>query len=215
MHYLGPMAGSGTDIFTRRALIQAGGGIAASALLGGRAFATVLPPQPQIDPALKARALASLQAQGSRVHYRDVIGIADFRKASRDQRFYLFNLLNGMTTTYQVAHGRGSDPQHTGWLEHFSNEVGSEATSHGAYLTADVYYGKYGRSLRLYGLDPSNSNAEARAIVVHSAWYAEPEVVERTGKLGRSEGCFALSGLSLQYVLLMLGPGRMLYADKA
>lgn len=203
------------SIFTRRSLIKDGGSVAAATLLGGRVFANVLPPQPQIDPGLKARALAGLERQGSRVQYRDVIGIADFRKPSRDQRFYLFNLLNGMTTTYQVAHGRGSDPQHTGWLSHFSNEVGSEATSHGAYLTADVYYGKYGRSLRLHGLDPSNNNAEARAIVVHSAWYAESQVADRTGKLGRSEGCFALSGLSLQYVLSLLGPGRMLYADKA
>ncbi len=81
-------------------------------------------------------------------------------------------------------------------------------------MTGDVYYGKYGRSLRLTGLDHTNSNAEARAIVVHSARYAEPDIVERFGKLGRSEGCFALSQLSLQYVLGRLGPGRLLYADK-
>jgi hypothetical protein len=41
--------------------------------------------------------------------------------------------------------------------------------------------------MRLTGLDYSNNNAEMRAIVVHSAWYAEPKVVEEYGKLGRSE----------------------------
>jgi hypothetical protein len=38
--------------------------------------------------------------------------------------------------------------------------------------------------------------------------------VEAHGKLGRSEGCFALSYDSLQEVLARLGPGRFLYADK-
>jgi hypothetical protein len=177
--------------------------------------ATILPAaRPQINPGLLARARAALESKRHLVKHADVIGITDFSKASRDARFYLLYTGSGMVTEYQVAHGRGSDPDHSGWLNHFSNEVGSEATSAGAYLTADVYHGKYGRSLRLHGLDPSNSNAEPRAIVVHSAWYAEPEQVEQHGKLGRSEGCFALSQLSLQYVLQQLGPGRMLYADK-
>ena len=68
--------------------------------------------------------------------------------------------------------------------------------------------------MRLAGLDWSNSNAETRAIVVHSAWYAEPSQLEVHGKLGRSEGCFALPYNSLQQVLARLGPGRFLYADK-
>ena len=68
--------------------------------------------------------------------------------------------------------------------------------------------------MRVRGLDDSNSNAEARAIVVHSAWYAEPDVLASTGRLGRSEGCFALSSASLQEVLERLGPGRFLYADR-
>ena len=63
-------------------------------------------------------------------------------------------------------------------------------------------------------LDHSNSNAEARAIVVHSAWYAEPNLLSETGRLGRSEGCFALSHDSLREVLERLGPGRFLYADR-
>lgn len=185
-----------------------------AATLPTRAFAIPAAQQPIIHPELKARALAALEAKGSKVPYRDVIGIVDFNKASRDERLYLVDAANGFTTSYLVCHGRGSDPAHTGWLDHFSNDFGSEASSNGAYLTADIYYGKYGRSLRLFGLDPSNSNAEPRAIVIHAARYAEPDMIAQYGKLGRSEGCFALSELSLQYVLQKLGPGRMLYADK-
>ena len=64
------------------------------------------------------------------------------------------------------------------------------------------------------GLDYSNSNAEARAIVIHSAWYAEPTVAYEHGKLGRSEGCFAFSTASHAEMLSRLRPGRLLYADK-
>jgi hypothetical protein len=177
-------------------------------------FATVAPMQPRINPGLLARARAALEAKRPWLQHTDVIGIADYSQPSSAQRFYLLYTASGMISSYQVAHGRGSDPAHSGYLNYFSNAPGSEASSAGAYVTGDVYYGKYGRSLRLKGLDPSNSNAEARAIVVHCASYAEPEIVDRFGKLGRSEGCFTLSQLSLQYVLQQLGPGRLLYSDK-
>ena len=121
----------------------------------------------------------------------DAVGIADFAKASREPRFYLLDTNSGRVTRHLVAHGRGSDPAHTGFLQHFSNRVGSEASSNGSYVTGDYYPGKYGRSMRVRGLENRNSNADARAIVVHSAWYAEPNVSPRNGKLGRSEGCFA------------------------
>ena len=93
--------------------------------------------------------------------------------------------------------------------------MGSEASSSGAYLTSQFYQGHYGRSMRVRGLDPTNSNAEARAIVVHTAWYAEPNVVAQTGRLGRSEGCFALSASSQRETLARLGPGHFLYAARS
>jgi hypothetical protein len=167
-----------------------------------------------IDPRLLARARASFDRHRSRLKHTDIVAISDFSRPSRDPRFFLLDTASGRVSSHLVAHGRGSDPAHSGWLDHFSNRVGSEASSAGGYVTGDFYPGKYGRSLRLTGLDPSNSNALARAIVVHSAWYAEPEVADQHGKLGRSEGCFALSRDSLHQVLARLGPGRFLYADK-
>ena len=52
------------------------------------------------------------------------------------------------------------------------------------------------------------------AIVVHGAWYANPEMVGQWGKLGRSEGCFALPETALLEVIGRLGPGRLLFADR-
>jgi hypothetical protein len=68
--------------------------------------------------------------------------------------------------------------------------------------------------MRLQGLDPTNSNAEARAIVVHGAPYVSPTMAREHGKLGRSEGCFAFDESILSEVLSRLGPGRLLVAGK-
>ena len=117
--------------------------------------------------------------------------------------------------SHLVAHGRGSDPEHTGWLERFSNEPRSHATSAGAFKTDSVYVGEHGQSIRLEGLDESNSNAASRAIVVHGAWYVSEEIARERRVLGRSEGCFAVAQSSIREVLAALGPGRLIYADKA
>ena len=181
---------------------------------GGPTVAAAAAFEPQIDPRLKARALLALAARRSSVQKADVIGIADFSRPSGEPRFFVLDVMSGRVTRHHVAHGRGSDPGHVGWLQSFSNEYDSLATSRGAYVTGDYYTGKYGYSLRLSGLDRTNSNAEGRAIVVHSAWYAEPEIAREQGKLGRSEGCFAFSAASHAEILSRLGPGRLLYADK-
>jgi hypothetical protein len=114
-----------------------------------------------------------------------------------------------------VAHGRGSDPSHTGWLERFSNEPRSNATSAGPYKTGARYAGAHGHSMRLEGLEPTNSNALARALVVHGAWYVNEQVIRHYGMLGRSQGCFAVAESSLPEIMARLGPGRLIYADKA
>lgn len=199
---------------TRRSMLSAAMATGAASLLPARVFASVAPRQPYIDPRLKARALAALEAKRPFLRNTDVIGIADYNRASRDPRFYIVDLRSGFVTEHLVAHGRGSDPAHSGWLAYFSNDFGSEASSNGAYLTGDAYTGKYGWSMRLEGLDHTNSNALARAIVIHTAWYAEPKAVEQYGKLGRSEGCFALPGVSHAEAMTRLGSGRLLYSEK-
>jgi hypothetical protein len=166
-----------------------------------------------INPALFSRAKAALDSRGW-IRHRDFIGLVDFTMGSAEPRFHVVHLPSGHVETYRVAHGSGSDPGHTGYLDHFSNRPGSEATSNGAYTTTDTYHGKYGLSMKVRGLDWTNNNAESRAIVIHNAWYAEPEMVEVHGKLGRSQGCFAFSRKDQWAVMHRLGEGRLIYADK-
>jgi hypothetical protein len=195
---------------SRRSLLVSGAGLALAATLQPlNAFAAT-----EVAPDIMRRALAALDRHGASIPNRDVIAIANFSLPSRAPRFQIVNLASGQTTSYLVAHGRGSDPRHTGWLERFSNAEGSHATSDGAYRTEGIYIGAHGRSIRLQGLDASNNNALARAIVVHGAWYVSPEMARAHGVLGRSEGCFALAQASLPEVLERLGPGRLIYADK-
>ena len=205
---------------------------AAGAIISSSAASQVLPslvlPQPStplppaqpiipsapagIDPTLFARAKAALDVH--KIAARDTIGVVDFSKPSDEERFFLVDLMSGNVEAHRVAHGRGSDPDHSGFVEKFSNDFGSYASSNGTYTTGDYYQGKYGLSMKVRGLDWSNYNAEPRAIVIHNAWYAEDDMIPIHGKLGRSEGCFAMSRKSQYEVMRRLAGGRMIYADK-
>ena len=127
--------------------------------------------EPEIPPQgrLVDRALRALDLHRGSFVSRDIIGIADFTEPSSAPRFYILDVDSGRSRALLVAHGRGSDPDHSGWVERFSNSPGSAASSAGAYVTGDAYYGRHGLSRRLIGLDPENCNAEARAIVIHAA----------------------------------------------
>lgn len=192
----------------RRSFLAAGA-VASASLCIPRAFAAVVGDR---APGLLPRALAALDRHGPRIAHRDWIGIVDFGMASRSRRFYLVDLAGGRTTSLLVSHGRGSDPANSGWLQSFSNRPGSEASSQGSFLTGDTYFGKHGRSRRLFGLEPSNDQAARRAIVIHSASYVSDDMAEEHGRIGRSQGCFAVAGSELDMVLARLGPGRLLFA---
>lgn len=220
----------------RREMLRLGSAGAGGLLLSSAAFSNAIPsslfarplapvvpaapltPAPVvpagINPALFARAKAALDSHGGLIRHRDVIGIVDFSMDSGHQRFHVVDLRNGQVESHAVAHGRGSDPDHSGFVEMFSNQFGSYASSNGTYITGDTYQGKYGTSMKVQGLDWTNNNAESRAIVIHNAWYAEPEMIAQHGKLGRSEGCFAFSRASQWSVMNRLTDGRMIYADK-
>ena len=203
----------------RRAMLgMLGAGVGALAALPARAQLPdwirqpATPASPPVDYLAVAR--QQLAIQGRHISQADRVGLVDFGLPSSRPRFALVDLVAGKVEMYPVTHGRGSDPQHDGWLKSFSNRVGSLATSRGAYRTSDYYWGANGSSMRLAGLEPDNNNADVRAIVVHGAWYADPSLIATQGKLGRSEGCFVFGEALLPMILYKLGPGRLLFADR-
>ena len=187
--------------------LSVGGAVAAGAATGAAAAKS-------LDAKVIELARRLLRQNASRALHGDRVALVDFSAPSWRARFHLVDFATGRVQSYLTAHGRGSDPAHTGFLQQFSNDVGSNASSRGAYVTGSPYDGKYGRSMRLGGLDPENSNAEARAIVIHPAWYVSDDMIARHGKLGRSEGGFAMRAEDMAIILEALQPGRLLYAGK-
>lgn len=197
----------------RRQLLT--GGLAAGAL--GAAPARVFAqPWSITEQHRKVLAVAAEQIERNRAGLwrTDVVGVADFALPSSLPRFHFASLEQGAVRSFLVAHGKGSDPEHDGFLKTFSNVPNSLATSRGAYITYEWYKGKYGTSIRLGGVDADNSNALDRAIVLHPAWYANPAMLEKWGKLGRSDGCFAMGEEDFSEALWHLSGGRLIYADK-
>ncbi len=197
-----------TGTLGRRELLAGSIVTAALTMLPARAMAA------PTDARLLDVARQQLARMDNYIWVRDVVGLADFSMPSSEPRFFIVNMESGDVRRYYVTHGRGSDPEHDGWLKAFSNDYGSNATSRGAYLTRNYYEGKHGLSMRLTGLEPDNNNAETRAIVVHGADYANPDLIRTMGKLGRSEGCFAFPRDNLVEVIARMGPGRMIFADR-
>lgn len=199
-------------VMNRRDILKGGILAGASLALPSRAFAA-----PQAgsarDRALFEIAKRELERAGDVIWKRDIVGIADYGLHSALPRFHFVNLEREEVKSYHVSHGQGSDPQHDGWLKRYSNVEGSNATSRGAYVTWEWYVGRYGTSVRLGGLDETNNNAFDRAIVMHRAKYAEPEHLATYGRMGRSNGCFAMGEEQFKIALLNLSGGRLLFAD--
>lgn len=172
-----------------------------------------LDPQGQIRKALLDDALVALERHGDRIARKEQIYLVDFQQHSSKPRLFRLDMTSGEVVAWRTAHGRNSDPAHTGFAQRFSNVKDSGESSVGAYVTAGMSSGaKHGANVLLDGLDPTNDEARDRAIIVHAADYCEPSFLAREGKLGRSLGCFSLSQADLDVVRPAMDSGRLLFA---
>lgn len=140
---------------------------------------------------------------------RRYVTIIDMRRHSSVKRWFLLDLKYGTVEKHLTSHGKNSDANNNGYAESFSNVNGSKKTSLGFYRTSSTYTGSNGYSLRLDGLSSTNSNARARAIVVHPATY----VNEATPRAGRSWGCPALDPKYAKSVINRIKGGSMMLID--
>lgn len=164
--------------------------IATGAMPTARVFLDLAKTVGQGAPAKRLADFKSKTEPSSQPRYWAIV---DFSQRSTNKRFYVFDTVEKSVDTYYVSHGRGSEgAKDDGIAEVFSNEDGSLSSSLGIYRALDEYMGQHGRSMRLAGLEPTNSNALSRAIVLHTADYVSEGFIRQTGRLGRSEGCFAI-----------------------
>ncbi len=153
-------------------------------------------------------ALLKYDKFASQVRKPAYITMIDFSQHSGKNRMFMVNRETGSVESLPVAHGSGSDPDDDGFPQFFSNIPNSKMSSLGAYLIAEQYTGKYGASLRLDGLERTNSNARARAVVLHPSNY----VKEGLKKQGRSWGCPAVPFAWIGKFLERTRDGAFLYA---
>ena len=139
-----------------------------------------------------------------------ILSVVDFSQSSDKKRFYLIDL-DKKAIVYQdyVAHGKNTGNL---WAKDFSNIPNSNQSSLGFYKTGETYFGKHGLSLKLDGLEKGiNHLARERAIVIHSADYAEESFIKTYGRLGRSFGCPALPAKNYPQIIEKIKEGSLLF----
>lgn len=171
-----------------------------------------------LDPGVLALALSARRCAvaSGEVAASSRLAVIDYSQPSTAKRLWVFDMRDGsLLFNEYVAHGQGSGDN---YARRFSNRENSHQTSLGLFRTAETYIGGNGYSLRLDGLEPGyNDNARARAIVMHGAWYVNPDLAAKQGRLGRSYGCPALREQVAHVVIDTLKQENLLfaYADDA
>ena len=165
---------------------------------------------PAADPAvlalaLRARSCASDAAATMR------LAVIDYSRPSTQQRLWVFDLRQPrLLYSEYVAHGRNSGEN---FATQFSNSEGSLQSSLGLFRTAETYEGDNGYSMRMDGLEPGfNDRARERALVMHGAWYVDPLLALKQGRIGRSLGCPALRPQVAHALIDSLKQGQLLFA---
>lgn len=139
-----------------------------------------------------------------------ILTIADMSQPSCRKRLYVINMeAKQLLINTLVAHGRNSGLV---TADNFSNTPESLQSSLGFYITGATYEGNNGYSMRLRGMEKGfNDLAETRAIVMHGAPYVNEDIAKKTGRIGRSWGCPAVSIKEHQQIINLVKNGSCLY----
>jgi len=111
---------------------------------------------------------------------QDYIILINYSKPMSEERLYVFNMESKeIILTSKVSHAFKSGIKIP---TEFSNELNSKKSSKGAFMTLNSYYGTWGYSMKLKGLEKGlNDNAEKRYIIFHACI---------TDDVNFSDGCF-------------------------
>jgi len=137
-----------------------------------------------------------------KVPNKKYVTIIDYSKSIASTRLYLVDIeKNQIVMRSTVAHALNSGLVYP---TKFSNDKGSNKSCLGAFKTMQTYYGKYGYSLQIEGLDNGiNSNSFGRNIVFHS---------NKKMKYKWTLGCFATPEEINQKLIDKIKGGTLVYA---
>jgi hypothetical protein len=145
----------------------------------------------------------NVQSKYNSTNKRYVVMI-DYSKSIDSERLYVVDMVKStIILKSTVAHARNSgyDTPYS-----FSNELNTKKSSLGVYITKGTYYGSYGYSLKIKGMDKTNSNAENRYIIFHST---------KLMKTKWSWGCFATPESVNRRLIDIIKGGCLVYVYKS
>lgn len=150
-------------------------------ILSGCTYSPLKPnlSQEKIDSYLK-RVTPLLQDR----YNKEIIFYVDLSKPSGDYRFFVLDIKNRKMLDAGLACNGVTDKQGN---PIYSNRPGSNASSKGLYKVGYSYKGRFGKAYKLHGLNQTNSNAFARAVVLHS--YSGVPRWSIPSRLFNSQGC--------------------------
>jgi len=156
----------------------------------------------------------NLKQTGRLAHNQQRLTVIDFDLPSTEKRLWVLDLDTHKVLFHTlVAHGHNSGENEA---TNFSNTDQSNMSSLGFYVTGQEYEGKHGHSLRLQGMDEGfNTNAAARAVVMHGADYVSEAFIKQNGRLGRSLGCPALPLDQYSQIIDAVHGGSCLFLNKS
>ena len=136
--------------------------------------------------------------------------IIDYSKPATEKRLWVLDVVSrAVLQTEYVAHGEGSGDL---LPTRFSNQDGTHQSSLGTFITGSTFTGIRGHSLRLHGLEPGiNHNAYARGIVIHGT-PGVSDAKARQGRMGRTEGCPAVSSEAARRLIALIAHGTVVFA---
>lgn len=122
---------------------------------------------------------------------KDYFVFVDFKQHVGKRRFYIIYPEQNVYFSYKVAHGYGSDLNQDGYVDRLSDAPHSGASSEGVFVTKKLLPSKkFGTSLAVCGLSPSNRRADQRLIRVHPALQNGQDYLNQKKP---SAGCFSLN----------------------
>ena len=133
-------------------------------------------------------------------HY---VVIIDYTKPIDDVRLFVVDMKKStIVLRSTVAHARNSGLM---FAKDYSNEMNTKKSSPGAYQTKGTYFGGFGYSMVIKGLESVNNNAERRYIIFHS---------NRLMKTKYSWGCFATPEETNKKIIGMVKNGSLVYVKR-
>ncbi|MCD7973139.1 MAG: murein L,D-transpeptidase catalytic domain family protein [Candidatus Azobacteroides sp.] len=162
-------------------------------------------PQKETSDRLKEKAIEALEFCRKNGYNTDFCILVDMKVHSGKYRMFVWNFEFGLPEHQALcAHGCGKDDRKsTGEMPLFSNVNGSLLTSLGKYKLGVRSYSQYGINVhyKMHGLEPTNSNAFKRIIVLHSHTpLPEKEIYPAHLPMGWSFGCPVTDDATMTYL---------------